>query len=894
MNEVPPSVAQQFFIGQRWLSVAELQLGLGMVLEVEHRRVTVIFPATGEMRTYASEDAPLNRVRFTIGDRVEDQQGRSWQVDEVSESENLLIYFCSNADEEIVLPEGRLNHFLQLNQPVDRLLNGQVDRNKWFELRSRARAVHTALQLSDVYGLAGCRTSLIPHQLYIAHEVSRRFAPRVLLADEVGLGKTIEAGLIIHQQLLQERAHRILIVVPDSLVHQWLVEMMRRFNLQFSIYNEQRFEVGSDETGEQVLDVNPWHDEQLVICSLSFLINNPRLAAMAEDGDWDMLVVDEAHHLEWSVDSVSDEYRLVESLAEQVPGVLLLTATPEQLGKEGHFARLRLLDPSRFPDLDHFLSEESAYQDLAKQAELLLAEDPQSDRLNDLLDQHGTGRVLFRNTRQVVEGFAERRVNAVSLETMDDELPWLAEFLLAKRERKVLVIMAAAEKALLFSDQLKKRFGIRAAAFHEGMSIVERDRAAAWFAEREAGAQVLLCSEIGSEGRNFQFAHHLVLLDLPENPDLLEQRIGRLDRIGQSATIQIHVPFPPASQQAFLYHWYHEGLDAFQKPNIAGHQVAMQLRDRLRFHLDNPDADWQSMLADTRDLNHQLSTALQQGRDRLLEMNSCRAEIAEDLVDQALQREYELDCFPFMERMYDCYGINSDIKGADLWVLRPGDNMLGALPGLDEEGMTVTYNRQVALANEAVHFLSWEHPLVRNAVDSILSTEFGNTALVAMKYEGLNPGKLLLDCRFVIELADDHQVHGHRYFPDASISIVVDEQGRAHPISERLAGADKVLQRIDLDTAVKIVRSRQPQLAAMVKAAQGLADQQLPELVASARQNGAGVLGHEAERLRALQQVNPGVRDAEIEYFSDQLKLFESSLSNVRLRLDALRAIVVV
>jgi ATP-dependent helicase HepA len=75
------------------------------------------------------------------------------------------------------------------------------------------------------------------------------------------------------------------------------------------------------------------------------------------------------------------------------------------------------------------------------------------------------------------------------------------------------------------------------------MSIVERDRAAAWFAEEDSGAQVLLCSEIGSEGRNFQFASNLVMFDLPFNPDLLEQRIGRLDRIGQAHDIQIHVPY---------------------------------------------------------------------------------------------------------------------------------------------------------------------------------------------------------------------------------------------------------------------------------------------------------------------------------------------------------------
>ncbi len=83
----------------------------------------------------------------------------------------------------------------------------------------------------------GSRTSLLPHQIYIANEVGQRHAPRVLLADEVGLGKTIEAGMIIQQQLLTGRASRILVLVPPSLLHQWLVEMLRRFNLHFSLFD---------------------------------------------------------------------------------------------------------------------------------------------------------------------------------------------------------------------------------------------------------------------------------------------------------------------------------------------------------------------------------------------------------------------------------------------------------------------------------------------------------------------------------------------------------------------------------------------------------------------------------------------------------------------------------
>lgn len=121
--------------------------------------------------------------------------------------------------------------------------------------------------------------------------------------------------------------------------------------------------------------------------------------------------------------------------------------------------------------------------------------------------------------------------------------------LTSHRSQKVLVICAKAATALQLEQVLREREGIRAAVFHEGMSIIERDRAAARFAEEDTGAQVLLCSEIGSEGRNFQFASNLVMFDLPFNPDLLEQRIGRLDRIGRAHDIQIHVPIwrePPS------------------------------------------------------------------------------------------------------------------------------------------------------------------------------------------------------------------------------------------------------------------------------------------------------------------------------------------------------------
>jgi len=961
---------QEISVGQRWISAAELQLGIGQVVEVEHRTVSIVFPATNETRTYARQDAPLSRVRFNPGDWVQNQQGEDLQVVELNESAGLINYHCEDKAGRVVrLAEAELSHYLQLNRPAERLLSGQIDRNKWFNLRCYTREIANSLSQSPVYGLAGCRTSLLAHQIYIAYEVSRRYAPRVLLADEVGLGKTIEAGLIMHQQLLAERVKRVLIVVPESLVFQWLVEMLRRFNLMFSIFDEERCDAMHDAEDQHPAEIgNPFHSEQLIICSLQFLVENQSRAKQAVAGEWDLLIVDEAHHLAWSEKLVSPEYQTIESLAMQTPGILLLTATPEQLGKESHFARLRLLDPNRFSDLASFLCEETNYAPLADVVDVL----QQDNSLNDdhlrvlqqtldegdnrqwlgqldsedaairaqaqqaliehLLDRHGTGRVLFRNTRHVIKGFPQRELHAYPLSapdrwpgqnikadretvdpddlvaqklilgdtgkpasnSLDPRVNWLGAFLRDNKKNKVLVIAALAETAVGLADQVKALSGIRAAVFHEGLTLVERDRAAAWFADHDAGAQVLICSEIGSEGRNFQFAHHLVLFDLPMNPDLLEQRIGRLDRIGQNAVINIHVPYFENSAQETLFRWYHEGLNAFNQTCPAGHQVFVQMHKELMAHLKDPTLNVESLIKRTHQLYLQLNQALQQGRDRLLEYNSCRPLIAEDLTDQALNRDTNYDIFQFMERIYDCYGIDSEIRGQDCWVITPSDNMLAKMPGLPEDGMTVTYDRTIALSNEDVRFLSWEHPFVRNAMDMVLTSEFGNTALIAIKYSGAKPGTLLLECHFLMEFADDRKFENQRYFPNSSVSVLVDENKREHSRLLDAESIQQIVQPVDSDTSLKIVKAKQSEISTLLELAAQIADRQVSEMVEAAKQRGDAVLGRELDRLNALQQINANVRDDEIEFFRNQLNHFEAALGNAKLRLDAVRVMIAV
>ena len=208
---------------------------------------------------------------------------------------------------------------------------------------------------------------------------------------------------------------------------------------------------------------------------------------------------------------------------------------------------------------------------------------PAQEIVKALVDQYGTGRVLFRNSRKSVQGFPKRHLHHHALpreyatDIGDSKRPkWLAELLKSLKYEKALVICQDKSTAMALEHYLHLQVGIRCASFHEDLSLIERDRAAAYFADADSGARALICSEIGSEGRNFQFAQHLVCYDLPSHPDLLEQRIA-LDRIGQMGVVNIHVPVSEGSVEDVRFRWFHEGLDAFESSCSIGHLIYSEL-----------------------------------------------------------------------------------------------------------------------------------------------------------------------------------------------------------------------------------------------------------------------------------------------------------------------------
>ena len=943
-----------FAPGQRWISETEPELGLGLVLSTETNRVTILYIASNERRIYATDNAPLTRVRFLKGDKIESHDRREIRIDSLEEIDGLITYFGENElGETETIEEMDLDHHLRFNRPQDRLFTGQLDSSEIFNLRVDTLNLLGRIEQSSVRGLFGGRTSPIPHQLFIAHEVANREAPRVLLADEVGLGKTIEAGLIIHQQLMTGRADRVLIVVPGALLHQWLVEMRRRFNLKFSLYDEERY-LNTDES-------NPFLAEQLVLTSIEFLMADAKRREKSISAGWDLCIIDEAHHLAWSESDPSPEYLFVDQLGRSAPGLLLLTATPEQLGKQSHFARLRLLDPDRFHSFERFLEEEGDYESLAsvinhllddpildlktlEQLKSLLAQDLADDlimRLGDnktsgdarkeliqlLLDRHGTGRVLFRNTRATVKGFPGRELihteltlpkhyqrllsesewavnerlhpeQALDISTLktewwrqDPRVDWLISSIKKIRPAKALIIAAHAQTAIDLEEALRTA-GIRAAVFHEGLSIISRDRAAAWFADEEDGAQVLICSEIGSEGRNFQFAHHLILFDLPLNPDLLEQRIGRLDRIGQTDTIRIHVASFKDSPQSTLFRWYHEGLNAFSQLNPAAQPVYVQLADRVKSLLEVPDIhELERLLIDTTNLSRHIQQELHRGRDRLLELNSCHELKASELVSSVNAIDQDTLLWEYMERVYDAYGVNIEEHSDQCFILRPGEHMRTQFPELPDEGVTVTMNRSIGLSREDMLFLSWEHPMVTGAIDLIVNSEHGNASICVLRHPDLEPGQLLLESFHVIDCIADKRLHIGRFFPPVILRSLFDLEG--DDVSAIPSESFEFIHRqFDKEHAIELIRSQRKSIEKAIKLAEKKAKSTLPKTINDSGTRMLTAMTSELKRLAALRKVNPNVRKEELDKLKENALEMNAAIQSATLRLDAIRLII--
>lgn len=969
----------RFVVGQRWASITEPQLGLGIIAEVSGRLVTVSFPAVAERRIYAAEQPPLNRVVYQSGDEIVIIDEKRLTVIELYKNQGLVIYDCRDGDGwQYSIAELELNSFITFMSPLQRLFNVQTDPGDAFSLRIATIEFLDRLQHVSAKGLIGSRISLLPHQLYITHEVSKRFEPRVLLADEVGLGKTIEAGMILTQQLHAGHISRVLIVVPPGLIHQWFVEMRRRFNLHFSIFDSDRInshgsnaqdgiqlsiEQGAGDPGKSETSVdtalNPFETEQLILCPVDLLTSDAKCMEDLIAAGFDLLIVDEAHHLHWTRESSSPEYDCISQLCETCAGVLLLTATPESIGIECYFAQLALLDGSRFHDLEIFKQEQRSYLQLGKLVERLLqlieqsAQSAQKIQLEPLLydelahllpansikqnslskqqlskwieylvDVHGTSRILFRNTRSAIGGFQQRKLIDYPLDTpnqyssiaarkmlypenqfedtawlkFDPRVQWLVKLLLQLSPAKVLLICAHVKTAMQLERYLQLSRGISSAAFHERLSIVERDRAAAYFADEIQGAQVLICSEIGSEGRNFQFANHLILFDLPVNPDLLEQRIGRLDRIGQSGAIHIHVPYLRGTAQELLFLLYEQGLNQFAQTFSPAQRLIDENRKYLLELIDGWPDNHGAVDLFIKQIQEKACLARResaQGKDKLLEYNSCRLDISQGIIEEITKFEQDVCFDAYLEQIFDAFNIEYHEHSEKIKIIEQTGNISNEIfTKLNAGRLTITTDRATALAREDIEYLNFKHPMIEDVMDFIVTGNFGNLTVSSISLKNIKPGSIFMEAYFATECLAPVYMQLQRFLPLSPLRFVLDD--KHHEIGQLLTHhkLNKFCKGIDIKVINSVLPVIRPKIEAMLNGLEKTTGKHLAELQAKAIKDHQQCVNIEIQRLESLQKINSSVRNEEIDFFKRQIDEAKEHMQRATYKLQAIRIIL--
>ncbi len=489
---------------------------------------------------------------------------------------------------------------------------------------ARWRDFHLALQATRLAMVAGFEqllclpwlrdVELLEHQLRTARTVLRRLRGRALLCDEVGLGKTIEAGIILEELVVRGLARRALILTPPSLVEQWQGEMRRKFGLDFIVHDDPGFR----EQGAQA-----WAKHDHIIASYHTAKREPHRAAILKQ-DWDLVIIDEAHHFR---NRNTLLWQMASELHRQY--ILLLTATPVQNDLEELFNLVTLLQPGllstarsfqkqfvdrrdklmpRHVDELHRLLAEVMVRNRRSTVGLALTRRIAKTHLVALNDRE---RALYADVSRFVRQQlnapsntkTKRALSRMSLMTLQKELgsasqaaaPTLERLALDERlpevERATLTQFADAARALtdnskaerllallndfpdkmvVFTqfratqDWLFRRLrdaGISVVAFHGGMLRLEKEEAVRRF---QKDARILLSTDAGSEGRNLQFCNAVCNFDLPWNPMKIEQRVGRLSRIGQTRDVFVFNLAAAGTLEAAVLHLLEAKIAMFE------------------------------------------------------------------------------------------------------------------------------------------------------------------------------------------------------------------------------------------------------------------------------------------------------------------------------------------
>ena len=917
--------------------------GIGRVVETEHRRVKVWFAHADVERVYTTraQDCVLSRYSIEPGSQVKDSEGHQVLVRDIVgfDGEGLLRYRLDDGrevSESILLPT------VKDSGPVERLAKLQLAHPSG--IRARVSGMHLdGWTPSQGHGaVLGARVQWLPHQIDVAARGLDAERTRLLLCDEVGLGKTVEAALIYAGLRAEQRAERVLILTPEALCIQWLGELYRKAHELVVLLDEERIE----EAYDHFRDIGPFEAYRRVIAPVSQIATDPKLAAQALEMDWDLVIVDEAHHLRWDAnDGGNAAYKLVEGLAQKSKHMLLLTATPMALDPAEHYALLRLLDPERFEevnafddvrtrvdalsalarqlqetadgqaaDLDTLASLEELLEDSDDDLSLLerwkAADSEESLELraqliSRLSERHGLADYVVRNRRGPVGGMPKRVPHLIPLEptelqdilidtgesvvleladdiedeakrydqmgkmlralwstpgaileiarsispvldqqlrphvlevtqapkdekglpTGDARLRWLVKLIRESMNAKILVFVESAVAVKALKAALDAFLSEPVAVFHRELAPRDQDRQVAWFRD-PTGPQVMLSTEAGGEGRNFQFCHKVVLYDVPWRPATIEQRIGRVDRVGQQHNVEVYVPYFRSGYEAAILKVMQKSIGVLDR-TVGGIDHALEYVAARLAELVYSGAgveEWQALYTDTETLVSEATRRIEEAADPILDVASFSRERAEAILN-LVPAQLEND----MEEFVRGYAEHSKLD-----VYSKGDNLVGVDGGPSSSGTDnndtyfATFSRAHALDHEELEFLSFGHPLVETALE--WARESGEVSATLAICRGFDHEGAVFVWGFHLDVPES-AANLRALFAERAFCIAIDERGeRAMALDDLLTDGDLELERMDPAPLKKAVGRWSALVEHNFKCAEGEAEERLSSL----------------------------------------------------------------
>lgn len=967
--------ASSFNKNQRVFSETEKNLGLGLILSInkENQTVEVNFPLAEETRCYSLRTHPLRRALFRKGQSFQ-LAGKTYRISHVSLENELAQYSCLGGEKfsEDELPAS----LVEEASPVEELLQQALSPAKSYDLRKEALELKKHFTRDRLSGLVTSRVNLLPHQVYLAHRVTAEENPRVLLADEVGLGKTIEAGLIYSCLNAIDKASRVLIITPESLVHQWAQEFSEAFESLFSVLTKDRYE---QEDGATPL--NPFSANPLVITSIESLRDDPVKAEGAAETPWDLVIVDEAHHLQWEPEGASPAWNLVNAISQQSKSLLLLTATPRHRGLTTQYGLLHMVDPKKFSNFEDFVVEMEMLDQIAacakeiseaknipkstkKQLTLLFEGDTEllealeqegenlyEEILDKLIDRYGTGRLIYRNRKCNLDYFPVRQVHLEALEAKksylntlkntnpedittkelmdyatgrkllpieaqhspkdDPRAEWLARFIKKHPQEKIFVICSSKARVLEVGRHVSEILGLSEeessqffTLFHEDKSLLTRDKEASAFASTSSPSRVLIASELGGEGRNFQFLQHMVLFDLPTTPEFLEQRIGRLDRIGQKNTIHIHIPYLKGSPEEVFVHWYHKGLDAFGSQSPSHGIILENLAEDILENLENffplspgfatRKESLQNLVQKTKEELEEVSKELEETQDVLLDLNSFNQEKTDRLMKHIDSHEDNPLLESFVHASLESLGVdyeNHDEKGS-LKINLDSLSFVSDLPLFKElENRILTFERSLFLKQASAYFASFPSKFVQTLVELATSKDQGRLSFSSLSIPG-EARKVYFQVLFHLEIHGPKHLELEKFFSPETLEFYIDSKGSLQkelPNSEALRDLKSDSPYRDMLKSKKfiaILTKRLEELETQVTEWQGKMLTSISETVNKKEKE-------ELSELAYLMKINPMYTNSDYENCKRKYEEIRKCIEESQSSLSALRVILV-